>query len=101
MITYVTMYAIKYEMPYVKSYVITYVISYVISYAIPYVITYVIAYAIMYVITYVVTYAIMYVITYGNPSCKPISSAKPHPQPPYQASAWSYRYHLLSFRGLT
>ena len=35
----------------------------------------------------------MYVMTYDNPNRKPISSAKPHPQPPYQASAWSYKYN--------
>ena len=69
-----------------------YVISYVISYVIPYVMTYVIPYAITYVMMYVVTSALMYVMTYDNPNRKPISSAKPHPQLPYQASAWSDRY---------
>ena len=37
----------------------------------------------------------MHVMTYAHRNCKSISSAKPHPQPPYQASAWSYRYYDL------
>ena len=30
-------------------------------------------------------------MTCVHPNCKSISSANPHPQPPYQALAWSYR----------
>ena len=38
----------------------------------------------------VITYVITNVMRYVNPNGNPISSAKPHPQPPYQASVWSY-----------
>ena len=38
--------------------------------------------------------SVTYVMTYVHPNCKSISSAKPHPQPPYQALAWSYRLEI-------
>ena len=65
---------------------------FVITYLLAYVVKYVITYATTYVVAYAISQAITYVMTYVHPNCKSISSAKPHPQPPYQASAWSYRY---------
>ena len=87
MITYLIRYAITYAM----TYAITYVIMYVITYAN----THAITYAITCVLTYETTYVTTYGITIAHPNLNSISSAKPHPQPPYQASAWSYIQYLL------
>ena len=99
MITYVILIAVAYAITYVTTYAITYVtthaIPYAITYAMTYAVTYSITYAITYAITYVFMYAIMYAMTDVHPHLNSIPSAKPHPQPPYQASAWSYRYLQL------
>ena len=64
---------------------------YVITYLVAYVIKYVTTYAATYLVTYAMSQAITYVMTYVHPNYKAISSANPHPQPPYQALAWSCR----------
>ena len=103
-VTYAISQAITYVITYVITYLISYAITYAMTYAIMYVIAYVITYARMYAITHAITFAITYVLTYAityvttcamtdvHPNLNSISSAKPHPQPPYQALAWSHTY---------